>query len=136
MNDMQKFVDAMSEMARITRANYHLTLGALIEELGKLPDDKPVVFSTGGSPYQAGSYRGYYSDLAFDSTTEPVTVAQFRAVCQSALGASFEGYKGGDFVMAENTPLWHASYGWCGPAIIGIKTDGDKGVVLLTKQID
>ncbi len=136
MVDLQKLVDAMSEMGRITRANYHLTLGKLIEELKKLPDDKQVVFSSGGSPNYADSYRGYYSDLALESTDGAITVAQLRATAESALGHTFTGYKGGDFVMSSNTPLWCAAYGCCGPAIVGITDDIDGRVVLVTKEVD
>jgi hypothetical protein len=132
--DMQKFVNIMREADRRTRSNYHLTLGAAIKTLEQAPPDAVVEFSGGASPGEAHSYRGYYSDLSFGGG-DKITAAQFLEVCRSALGATFEGYKGGDFTMGEKTPLWCAPYGMCGPAIIAATvTDGK--VVLVTKEID
>lgn len=37
---------------------------------------------------------------------------------------SFEGYKGGDFIMNGSTPLWIAEHGSCGVKIIAINPDG------------
>lgn len=131
--DMQKFIDVMSEADRRTRSNYHLTLGAAIKALEQAPPDAVVEFSDGGSPGAPNSYRGYYSDLSFEGG-DKITAAQFLEVCRSALGATFEGYKGGDFRMEEKTPLWAAAYGCCGPAVIAATVAGDK-VILVTKDI-
>ncbi len=40
------------------------------------------------------------------------------------LGRTLEGYKGGEFMMGRNTPLWLAEWGRCGPAILGLSDDG------------
>jgi len=135
MNDLQRFFDAISEQGRVTRSNYHLTLGALIATLEKAPADVQVVFDNGMSPGYAMSYRGYYSDLAFNPCSDAITSGKFLEVARKALGATFEGYKGGDFVMGENTPLWASGYGDCGPAIVGINVVADK-IVLEVKEVD
>jgi hypothetical protein len=57
------------------------------------------------------SYRGYYSDLAFEGGTSQIEAHELLASCKSAMGKVFTGYKGGDFMMGELTPLWVASYG-------------------------
>ena len=134
--DLQKLVDAMGEAGRTQRSNYHLTLGGLIAELEKAKPDAPVIFDSGEHPGSPLSYRGYYSDLAFRLTDKPVTVAVMRAWAKAALGTSFEGYKGGDFLMEADTPLWASNYGTnSGRAIISVSIEGN-GVILMTKEID
>lgn len=133
--DFQKMIDAMGELDRKTRGKYHLTLGKAIEQLETLAPTTPVVFA--GEPYGPGnphSYRGYYSDLAFESVSD-VTAASFLADCRDALGATFQGYKGGDFVMSKDTPLWHANEGSSGLAIISAAVVSGE-LVLQTKEID
>ena len=132
--DMQKIIDLMGETGRIARSHYHVTLGGLIAELDKLEWDRPVEFVGGGSPRSPHSYRGYYSDLSFEHGGE-INAKELLAMCRDALGRSFEGYKGGDFVMKEDTPLWAAPYGCCGPAIIAVTVTPEK-VLLTTKEID
>lgn len=51
------------------------------------------------------SYRGDYMDLAFEPATD-VTVADMLADARSALGATYQGWKGGDFTMGEHTWCW------------------------------
>lgn len=136
MHPLQAWVNAMDNATRRIRSEYHLTLGQMIDKLTELPSDLPVQFDwNGGSPYAADSYRGYYSDLAFDWRDDgpPTTIQEFLGACRLALGATFEGYKGGDFVMDDHTPLWAAQYSRCGRAIIGIDvTDGV--AFILTKE--
>ena len=62
------------------------------------------------------SYRGYYNDLAFEPAHD-VTIGSMLACAKSALGSTYEGYKGGDFKMGEWTTCWFASYGACGETI-------------------
>ena len=76
--DVQKFIDTMSETARATRSQYHVTLGAMIAELEKLDYDRPVEFAAGGSPRRPHSYRGYYSDLSFEPGSEISSGAAVR----------------------------------------------------------
>ena len=111
--DVRRLFDAMSEMGRATRSDYHLTLGGLIKQLESLPPGLPVKFDWNGEyPFQEMSYRGYYSDLAFDWRESPITdVTRLLSLSQDALDSTYEGYKGGDFVMDKATPLWAAPYG-------------------------
>jgi hypothetical protein len=77
-------------------------------------------------PDQLGSYRGYYEDLALDyQTGATVHVADLLPQLRDALGRSFEGYKGGEFVMHRGTNVWVAPYGesW-GTAITGVRDTG------------
>lgn len=134
--DLQKIMDTINEHARITRTDYHVTLGKMIDVLGPLPSNMIVRFDWNGeSPKQEMSYRGYYSDLAFDWDVEPITVEEFAAMCGKALGAIYTGYKGGDWPMGSDTPLWASAYGTTGRAIIGVDVEDDV-LMLLTKEID
>lgn len=134
MNDIQKLFDAISDANRRTRGDYHLTLGSLIERLKVIEKTKIVKFSTGENVGGEFSYRGYYSDLCFDTSDRQKTVGEFLMQADSALGKAYTGYKGGDFVMGEDTPLWKAEYGDCGEAIIEIVDGND--VILVCKFID
>lgn len=89
-----------------------LTLKELITQLESLDQDKVISYGF-GSPM---SYRGYYDELAFEPE-ENVTVSHMLENALSALGKTFEGYKGGDFTMRENTPCWIAHYGNTGDEI-------------------
>lgn len=60
-----------------------------------------------GSPH---SYRGYYEDVAF-SPEENVTFGQMLEHAQSALGATFTGWKGGEYTMEPWTACWIAEPG-------------------------
>lgn len=135
--NLQALVDAMGEAGRMTRSRYQMTLGKMLRALEGCDADMPVVFggADAGSPSHAHSYRGYYSDLSFERSDSAVTVAEFKKQCSRAVGATYEGYKGGDFVMGDDTPLWCASYGSCGNAIIDLSTVDGK-VILTTKDVE
>lgn len=64
------------------------------------------------------SYRGDYCALAFNPERN-VTVASMLAHARSALGATFEGYNGGDFTMHEYTYCYIGAYGESGGDRIG-----------------
>lgn len=69
------------------------------------------------------SYRGDYMDLAFEPTAN-VTVGQMLADARTALGATYQGHKGGDYTMHAYTDCWLAEDG---------RGDGETiGPVLLT----
>jgi len=91
---------------------YQMSLGSLIKALQK---ERVGLFITLGAssmtPGMPHSYYGYPADLAFKPSTDPITVAQFLAVCETAIKASFVGpdnakgyYR--DYAMQANTPLW------------------------------
>ena len=43
----------------------------------------------------------------------------------AAMGAEFEGYKGGEYIMGANTPLWISEYGEAsGTRIMAVNADG------------
>ncbi len=133
--DFQKLIDTMNETSRMERSNYHVTLGELIEFVDKLPLLTIIKIDDGGSPSDPHSYRGYYSDLSFQALGEKINAEKFAKILKGANGNTFEGYKGGDYIMEENTPLWIASYGCTGKAIVAVN-EADGELTLITKDLD
>ncbi len=106
MHPIQKLMNNMSKGWRAERSLNQMTLAGLIDEFEKLDSDRKIVGL--GEP---DSYRGYYSDLAFNPSDEIRTVNDLLGDCKLALGTTYTGYKGGDFFMDEHTPLWISDYG-------------------------
>ena len=128
MNPLQAMINEMGRAASAARSHTQMTLGALITELQAVDAARLIV----GLGHLA-SYRGYYSDLAFAPDTQPRTVADVLTTCRDAMGKVFEGYKGGDFLMGERTPLWVAPWGDCGPRLMGIDL-GRSPITLITAE--
>jgi hypothetical protein len=89
-----------------------LTLGDLIKALEAANPDLTVP-SGFGNPH---SYRGYYDELAFEPR-DNVTVRQMLDDARSALGATYQGWKGGDYTMSEYTECWLSVRGDTGEGI-------------------
>ena len=116
MTDFQKIIDEANKIARNERSTTQMTLGQMTERLRRLPENTEVPLS---GPH---SYRGYYSDLSFE--TKPSTVKQLLSECEDADCSTFTGYKGGEFFMDSNTPIFVASYGCIGEMLMAINDDG------------
>lgn len=138
MAGLQGLVDALCESGRLERSRYHVTLGSLIKLISaSSPTGNNLVkFEKGGYPGMPHSYRGYYSDLSFPTNLEPITAPAFLMMLRNTLGNSFEGYKGGEFLMQDDTPLWNASEGCTGEAIMNVFQDKHGHFILQTKYVD
>jgi hypothetical protein len=110
-----------------------MTLGGLLGALAPLDSDMPIVVDfTDSAPGDFDSYRGYYEQIAFEEHGSHSTVAAFLREATEALGETMTGYKGGDFVMHRQTPVWASSYGRCsGMRLVGVDVV-DGRVVLRT----
>lgn len=82
-----------------------MTIESALEELDKFPDD----YVTDYGWVEAYSYRGFYQELSVDEGR--TTIAQCKEVLQTAVGGTFIGYKGGEFVMKMSTGVWLAPWG-------------------------
>lgn len=73
-----------------------------------------------GNPH---SWRGSYYELAFEPESN-VTVADMLEAARSADGATYTGWKGGDFTMNGNSDCYLAVEGSCGdeltPALLAV----------------
>lgn len=86
-----------------------ITLGQLIDTLAAA-DQSAVVFDGFAEP---DSWRGVYAFLAFAPKTNALVSDMLRHA-RSAVGATFTGYKGGEYTMTRETPCFIANYGDCG----------------------
>lgn len=119
INLLQAFIDGMNAQRQRERSRTQMTLGQVIKRCQEL---KP-----GTCIHKLGtldSYRGYYRDLAFDPITRRRPVKDVLKECRDAMGRTFKGYKGGDYMMGEATPVWVASYGIAGERLLAINDDG------------
>lgn len=106
IHPLQAMIDGMNAAHQKERSKTQMTLGSFIAKLASLDPERKIIGV--GSPI---SYRGYYSDLAFEPTTKIKTVGEVLAKARECMGRVFQGYKGGDFQMGESTPLWSSEYG-------------------------
>lgn len=110
------------------------TLGKLIDLLEQREQGQQVIFDfCRVQPGHLISYRGYYHMLAITPNfgafkydhpryNTPITVGELLAQLKAAVGATFEGYKGGVFVMSRDTWLWVDALGEStGTAVLGIE---------------
>ncbi len=141
MDDKKLFsMNDVSKWDRETRACYHVTLGEAIRILANVPGHFSVEFDyVQGAPMKPHSYRGYYSDLALDADPEHMKLNAngVLKMLSNALGKTFTGWKGGDFKMDKDTPLWLAAEGSTGRAILGMEVFINTQCVLIkTKEVD
>ena len=118
-----------------------ITLGALIKcirDAGLNSDSdkkKTITFDFAYSvPGLLHSWRGDYKELSihpsFDTEIE-VYAEDFLKVLESAVGEYFTGYKGGEFYMSNDTPLWVSKTDMSGnTAVIGVYDEGYNIVIL------
>ena len=119
-NIAQILVDGMAAQAmRERQESGQMTLGRMIDVLAGMDEKRPV-----SNLFGAHSYRGYYTDLAFELAPGTRQAGELLAECRSVMGKALTGYKGGEFVMGENTPVWVADYGCCGEKLMAINPDG------------
>jgi hypothetical protein len=121
--DLQELFDNASEKMRSDslKNSPQWTIGELIIALEAVDKTFPVKFSDGTIPSELTSWRGSYREIAFTYEADgiPPTVEKVLSELKGAIGKTYEGYKGGDFVMGRRTPVWVAEWG----------TSGDTGVV-------
>ena len=115
-----------------------MTLGEIINELKAVKNQASEIRFDFAyfRPARLISWRGSYDQLAIDYTNEhpgEKSVAEFLKECESAIGKTFTGYKGGDFEMGFETPVWVAGYGEsCETAVIGFINTGYDTIIIET----
>jgi hypothetical protein len=154
--DLQTFLD--SELKRV-RANKlketnQMTLGVLIDKLEAVPlvygsDNEPKTVRYDFEfciPTTLDSWRGSYDELALGwdyqgyapgdapdhNGTEELTLDGLLNELKSAIGKGFCGWKGGDYVMSRDTPIWVANPGNSGNTTITEVVDNGYEVILMT----
>ena len=120
-----------------------LSLGDLIKKLEevrnnnshKTGDDEPSVQFDFEDlfPTTLNSWRGVYAELAlgFALEGEDPKIGPFIDMLKSAIGMTFEGWKGGDYRMDEGTPVWVANPGHVGEtAVFDVIDDGWRAIIV------
>jgi len=163
--DIQTLLDNAVKSARQTElsSSPQLLLGEIILKLEAVKNKELPLFIDlmDKRPMGIGSWRGSYCELAIRTEIfgsyntdgdsyemkeigcQNPTVEQWIDVLKEAEGKTFVGYKGGDFFMSKNTPVWLAEYGnssfktddnsnYSYVYFIDIREDTDK-VYLITK---
>ena len=123
------------------RGDYQMSLGALIKALQKERVGLLVKITDKHYPGRSHSYFGYHTDLAFEPTEDPITVAEFLKECEDSVGKSFitadhfdEFYK--DYVMQIGAPLWISTLGQASQKGIVDIVPTDGYIKLVTKHIE
>ena len=114
-----------------------MTLGELISALERKDEAKHVYFDfVYFAPDGVSSYRGDYSQLAITySDGGAMLVGDFLSILREANGKEFTGYKGGQYLMHSNTPLWVANNGEAGRTAVVDVNDLDGAVVISTAKL-
>jgi hypothetical protein len=114
--DWQEIIDnaLVARRAQELKTSSQLIVVELILKLEAIADkSKPVIFDEQYHPSGLDSWRGSYDELAleYSETGEKFTAEALLQKLKAAIGATFYGYKGGEFVMGKTTPVWVANYG-------------------------
>jgi hypothetical protein len=117
-----------------------MTVRMLIGALERFEPATSLMFDFCGlEPTTLDSYRGYYEDLALGwrpREGEGVTTASVLASLRAAIGATFQGWKGGDYVAHLDSRVWVANRGESGgTGIVGVE-NGEWRAVLQTALVD
>ena len=86
MEPLQALINGMSAKWKRERAKTQMTLGKLIKILEDMPETTEIA-----GLGELDSYRGYYSDLAFEPTEEKRPISEILVQCRNAMGKVFKG---------------------------------------------
>lgn len=152
--NIQDYVNAILKQQRIARLQQsdQLTLGKILSKLkpivelhstlvhdesGRIGVDPEVYFDFEQSfPISINSWRGSYNELALGfenihTNEKPMKLTAFNNMMNEAIGKTFYGYKGGEFTMFEETPVWVDNYGKCGNrAVIDVVDTGERVLII------
>ena len=123
------------------RAQHQMTLGSLIKALKRERTGLLVKITEKHYPGNTHSYFGQHTDLAFEPTEDPITVAELLKDCEASIGKSFitadhfdEFYK--DYVMQISAPLWISTLGQASKKGIVDLVPTDGYIKIVTKTIE
>lgn len=126
---LQEQVNALiaAERGKTFSAGLQWNLGQMIDActaFGPDRDSTEVVFDfCGAAPAGIDSWRGSYAELALSYGFDRFAhLGGFVQLLRSADGATFEGYKGGEYRMSRATPVWVANWGNSGnTGVVGVR---------------
>ncbi len=112
-----------------------MTLGNMINLLKMFNPEERIRYDFGYFvPTYFMSWRGDYSHLALGyQEYKDVFVKDLLGLCCQANGMTFEGYKGGNYKMNLNTPIWIANQGFSGNTIPETIIQSSIGTIIQTR---
>lgn len=142
-------------MARVAGLNdeyRQITLGELIRQIEGMPltwkfdeEDEPkrIMFDFAGMvPRGVHSYRGFYSELAITAGTveyydDLPTAEEFLKELKGVLKWPLPGWKGGEFTMTDDTPVWvtDSVSGTSRTVVTGVRDLDHEGIVIDTATV-
>ena len=121
-------------------SNPGLTMSTMRDKLLQCNPDSPVKFADGLFPkFYFQSYRGYYWMAALGSEVQHshiINVSKLIKMINLAIGCLIYGYKGGDYMVYDNTPVWHSNYDEASGLIIVDVIQQDDYVLLQTLKYE
>jgi hypothetical protein len=107
-------IEAMLNAASRSRHNT-MTLGEMIDILSLANPEAEVSYDFPDQyPTRVDSWRGVYAQLALGHGSKPIAVSDMLADLNAAVGATFTGWKGGEYEMDRETPVHVANPGQSG----------------------
>ena len=118
-----------------------MKLGTLIKMLELYDSNAPVEFDFGYiQPTTLDSWRGVYAELALGYECSPssrATVGSLLDECRQAVGATFFGWKRGDYTMGEHTKVWVDNRGeYSSTMLIGVAERFGVVILVTAKNLD
>ena len=118
-----------------------ISLGELIAALKDCDHEAEVQFDFANfQPNDVDSYRGFYDHLAFSfdrNYSNSRTVEWLLGILNDANGKTFKGWKGGSYIMRDDTPIWVAQPGeTTSTAVVGVQSLSWGVAVIQTKYVD
>ena len=148
MSDMDDLIKDMKEKMKDMRdktfgVSAQITLGELVLKLESIKEKTKNVSLDFGDfyPTDFDSWRGSYCEIALNyddgwPREEEVTVDTLLKKAKESIGQTFEGYKGGQFTMNKDTPVWVANYSKSGnTGLVGV-IETEYCVILTTAYCD
>ena len=118
----------------------NLSLAQLYERLHQFDPDAEIVFEDGASPDNyLHSYRGYHRHAAIGiargrgANPPAVLVNEMLHGVHQAINNVVYGYKGGEFQLYPEVPVWYADYGDASEQAIVDVQERDGKVVLVSQ---
>lgn len=149
--DMQTYLDnaVKASRAKTLAESDQLTLGEIILKLEPIVNAQKSRIEDGKEeatvqydfeylyPTYIDSWRGIYAELALNfvdhsGNDKEKTVTEFYNMLKEAVGKTFTGYKGGEFTMSRQTPVWVANYGNSGNTAVIDIIDNGYNVIIVT----
>lgn len=129
------YITRTTEVGNVAQLTYGELLDALRACVEESKPEKAVVFDfLRLAPTTIHSWRGSYDEIgigcARDINGPVMLVADFVRYLEGMLGEILEGWKGGEYIVTWERPVWVSQpSSSCETAIVGVKDDGYQAII-------